>query len=96
MASVIVTLKIMPKSPEVNLDKLYVEVEKKVRGFVDAKHKDGEVRKEIEPIGFGLKSLKVLFVMDENVGGTDKLENDIKTLKDTESVEAIDVRRAIG
>ena len=96
MANVIVTLKIMPSAPEVDLDALFKEVCKKVVHFVDEKHKTSEMKKEIEPIGYGLKALKVLFVMDENVGTTDKLEAEIKTLKGTESVEATDVRRAIG
>ena len=96
MASVVVTLRIMPKGPEVNLDKVYDEACKHVREFVDQKHKEGEIRKEIEPIGFGLKALKLLFVMDEALGTTDKLEDKIKALPDVESVEAIDVRRAVG
>lgn len=96
MASVIVTLKVMPASPETNLDKVYEEASKHIRDFVDQKHKDGEIRKEIEPIGFGLKALKLLFVMDENLGTTDKLEEKIKNITGVESVEATDVRRAIG
>lgn len=96
MATVVITLKIMPKGPEVNLDNVYSEATKLVRAFVDAKHKDGEVRKEIEPIGFGLKALKLLFAMDENLGTTEKLEEQIKTLPDVESVECTDARRAIG
>jgi elongation factor 1-beta len=96
MASVIVTLKVMPASPETNLDKVYEEASKHIRNFVDQKHKDGEIRKEIEPIGFGLKAMKLLFVMDENLGATDKLEEKIKSITGVESVEATDVRRAIG
>ena len=96
MASVVVTLKIMPTSPETNLDEVFVHAEKCVRAYVDAKHKDGEVRKGIEPIGFGLKALKVIFVMDESLGATDRLEENIKKVSGVESVDAIDVRRAIG
>lgn len=96
MASVIVTLKIMPSSPEADLDKIYEESVKRIKEFVDEKHKDGEFRKEIEPIGFGLKALKILFVMNEDIGSTDKLEEQIKQMEEVESVEAIDVRRAVG
>lgn len=96
MANVIVTLKIMPSSPEVDLEAVYKEACKKVSGFVDEKHKKDEVRKEIEPVGFGLKALKLIFVMDENIGTTDKLEEQIQALKGVESVQATDVRRAIG
>ncbi len=96
MASVVVTLKIMPTGPDVNLDDIYSEAVKEVNDFIDVKHKDGEMRKEIEPIGFGLKALKILFVMDESIGSTDKLEEKIKQIKNVESVEAVDVRRAVG
>ncbi len=96
MASVVVTLKIMPTGPDENLDNIYSESVKKIKDFVDQKHKDGEFRKEIEPIGFGLKALKILFVMDESIGSTDKLEEKIRQIKGVESAEAVDVRRAIG
>jgi elongation factor 1-beta len=96
MASVIVTLRIMPTGPDVNLDKIYDAASRHIREFVDQKHKDGEIRKEIEPIGFGLKALKLLFVMDESLGSTEKLEEKIKALPEVESAEATDVRRAIG
>ncbi|HLC32287.1 MAG TPA: elongation factor 1-beta [Candidatus Nanoarchaeia archaeon] len=96
MASVVVTLKVMPTAPETNLDEVFTHAEKCVRLFVDAKHKDGEVRKGIEPIGYGLKALKIVFVMDESLGTTDRLEENIKKVAGVESVEATDVRRAIG
>ncbi len=96
MASVIVTLKIMPKGPETDLNKIKEEASKLIREFVDEKHKDGQIKEEIESIGFGLKALKLLFVMDENIGSTDKLEEKIRQLNDVESAETTDVRRAIG
>jgi len=96
MASVVVTIKVMPAGPEANLDKIFDEASKHVRNFVDAKHKDGEIRKQIEEIGFGLKSLKLIFVMDENIGTTDKLEENIRKVAEVESVETTDVRRAVG
>jgi len=96
MAIVVVTLKIMPTGPDVDLDKVYEEACKFVREFVDEKHKDGEMKKEVEEIGFGLKALKLFFVMDESIGGTEALEEKIKALENVQSVETIDVRRAIG
>lgn len=96
MAIVVVTLKIMPTGPDVDLDKVYEEACKFVREFVDEKHKDGEMKKEVEEIGFGLKALKILYVMDESIGGTEALEEKIKALENVQSVETIDVRRAIG
>jgi len=98
MAIVVVTIKIMPTGPidAAALNMIYEEAAKHVRDFVDEKHKDGEIRKEIEEIGFGVKALKLLFVMDESIGGTDNLEAKIKEIGNVQSVETTDVRRAIG
>lgn len=96
MASVVVTLKIMPVSPETDLEEVFNQSKEQVLAFIDDKHKNGEIRKMIEPIGFGLKAVKILFVMDENLGATDRLEENIKKINGVESVETIDVRRAIG
>ena len=96
MANVILTFKIMPTSPEVDLSALAVKVEEMIRSFVDEKHKDSEIKKEEEPIGFGLKALKFIFVMDESKGATDELEKQITDDASVQSVEVTDVRRAIG
>ena len=50
----------------------------------------------VEPIAFGLKAVKIMFVMDEDKGSTDDLEADIETIDGVNSVEVTDVRRAIG
>jgi elongation factor 1-beta len=92
MANVVATLKIMPKSPEIDLDKVQVEVLKHIKEFAG----EGETKNELEPIAFGLKALKIIFVMDESLGSTEKLEEEIKTISGIQSVEVTDVRRAIG
>ncbi|PIN75697.1 elongation factor 1-beta [Candidatus Woesearchaeota archaeon CG10_big_fil_rev_8_21_14_0_10_37_12] len=96
MASVVVTIKIMPTSPDVDLDNLYNQACTNIRNFVDEKHKEDEIRKQLEPIGFGLQALKLVFVMDESLGDTEKLEQTVLSLEQVESVEVTDVRRAIG
>ncbi len=81
----------MPENPEIELDKLKERIRDIVRKF------RGEVGKEEEEaIAFGLKALKVIFVIDENEGSTDKLEREIQKLEGVRSVETVDVRRAIG
>ena len=92
MATVVVTLKIMPENPDVDLDKIEKEAKTKIQAFSD----NEEMKSEQEPIAFGLIALKIIFVMDENKGSTDKLEEQIKTISGVNSVETIDVRRAIG
>lgn len=91
MTSVIITLKIMPREPGVDL----VKIENKAKELIS--RFGGEVGKvEIEPIAFGLKALRLIFVMDEAIGSTEKLEEEIASLDSVESVSIVDVRRAIG
>jgi len=92
MANSIVTLKIMPESPSIDLGKIESEVKKAIVKYAG----EGETRTSIEPIAFGLKALKIIFVVDEKKGGTDNLEKNISKIKGVNSVEVVDVRRAIG
>lgn len=91
MAKVVVTLKIMPDSPKVNLDVLQKAALKKIKDSIG----DTETKVEKEAIGFGLNALKILFVMDENKN-VDVIEESVRKIKNVQSVDVIDVRRAIG
>ncbi|MBU0471362.1 MAG: elongation factor 1-beta [Nanoarchaeota archaeon] len=92
MANVIATIKIMPTSPEVNLEELEVKVKQKIVEFAG----EGDTKTEIEPIAFGLKALKIIFIMDESLGSPDKLSDEVQTYKGVNSAEITDVRRAVG
>lgn len=92
MASVIITMKIMPQSPETDLEALKGMTNGLIKEFCG----ETETRAEEEPIGFGLKALKMTFVMDEAKGSTDDLESKISALEEVQSVEVTDVRRTIG
>lgn len=92
MAQVVVSLRIMPQNPGIDLSKLEAEVKKEIVDFCSAQ----EFKMGIEPIAFGLKALNVLFVMDESRGSTEVLEKKISAIEGIESVEVTDVRRAIG
>ncbi len=92
MANVVVTLKIMPESPEVDFNNVQGKVEEEIKKFAGST----EIKAEIEPIAFGLKALKLLFVMDEAKGSTDALEESVKKIEGVNSAEVVDVRRAAG
>ena len=92
MAQVVVTLRIMPQSPEVNLSELEGKAKEEIVKFCNA----NEFKTEIQPVAFGLNALNIFFVMDESIGSTEKLENKISQIEGVESVEVTDVRRAIG
>jgi elongation factor 1-beta len=91
MADVIVTVRLMPTSPETKLDGIEEKAKHDIAEF------GGEVGKvDFEPIAFGLKALILMFVMDESLGSTDELEAKLKDISGVQSVEVTDVRRAIG
>ena len=91
MALVYVKLKIMPSSPDVDLEVLKKLCKQKITDFGGNIHDTEE-----QPIAFGLKAVIITFAYDESKGITDPLEEDIAKLDQVASAEAIDVRRAIG
>ena len=93
MAQVIVSLRIMPDSPEADLKAITDAATQKINEF---SKDDGDKKIEEVPVAFGLKALQILFVMDEDIGSTDPLENDLATIEHVQSVQITDVRRAMG
>jgi elongation factor 1-beta len=89
MAQAIVQIKIMPESPDSNLD----TIEKAAEALILKGTK--QIKKEREPIAFGLVAIKILFTWDE-ASSTDDLLDQIRSIKDVSSAEIIDFRRAIG
>lgn len=92
MALVVITLKIMPENPDVNLGKLEGGILEEIKKFSER----DDIRVSEEAIGFGLNAVKVVFVMDEEKGGTERLEKAISGIEGVNSVEVLDVRRAVG
>lgn len=92
MANVIVTMKIMPESPDSDLAKIEADAKAKIVAFAG----EGDMKAEQEPVAFGLNALKILFVMAEDKGSTEELEKEVASVEGVNSVEITDVRRAIG
>jgi len=92
MAKAIVTLKLMPSSPEVDLDQIREEVQNNITEFAGKE----DSKYELIPVAFGLKALQVMFIMDESIGSTEKLEEQINAIEGVQSVDVTDVRRTIG
>ena len=81
----------MPQTPDINLEGIQEKATAAINEF------GGEVGKvDIQPIAFGLNALNLIFVMDENKGSTESLENEITEFEGVQSVEVTDVRRALG
>lgn len=90
MADVVVTMKIMPETPDTDLDALSEKTSEVISTV-------GEIgKKEFEPVAFGLKSINLSFVMDESKGSTEEVEKKISEFEEVASAEVTDVRRAMG
>ena len=92
MANAIVTMRIMPESPDVDLE----SVKEKALSEISLFAGEGDTKVEIIPVAFGLKSLNITFIMDESLGSPDALEEKIMLIEGVNSFEVVDVRRAIG
>lgn len=95
MAVAVVTVKIMPSSPEVNLDEIKEKVQALIREFTE-RHDSADQKVEIEPVAFGLNALKIIFTMDEAKGSPDAIEEKVTAIEGVQSFEVTDVRRAVG
>lgn len=76
MGNVAISIKIMPDSPERNLEKLKSDINKIVK-IQDYK---------IEPIAFGLKCLKIMVIVSDKQG-TENIEKRLKNIKGVGEVE---------
>lgn len=82
MGSVAVIMRVMPESPEVNLEELKKALREKLPGIQDVKD---------EPIGFGLKAIKFAAIINDAGGETDSLEKTIADIPGVERAEIIEV-----
>lgn len=90
MSLVAVKVKLMPESPEVDLEKAKEETTKLLEEK-DAKSPNFEE----EPIAFGLKALIVSFGWPEDKE-LEGIEEEFKKVEGISSAEVIDMRRAFG
>lgn len=91
MARVMVTIRVMPESTDINMKQLEQHVRKEIADF------GGDVAQtEVIPIAFGLNALDVEFFMDEKLGATDPLEEKLSNLEGVASASATSVRRVMG
>ena len=91
MAKMFLTIKIMPDSPDTDLNMLREEAKNIAEGMdIELLDKD-----QIEPVAFGLKSLKLMFYFDESKGSEELCEA-LSNIESVSSAESIDMRRAMG
>ncbi|MBD3313697.1 elongation factor 1-beta [Candidatus Woesearchaeota archaeon] len=91
MATVVITMRIMPESVDIDLAK----VEEKANSLI-SEFGGNAGKSEQNPIAFGLKALDIYFTLPEEKGSTDDLEKSVSELEGVQSAEVTDVRRAVG
>lgn len=90
MATVIVSIKLMPDSPEANLE----AIKKSAQSLMENEGAKGTIFEE-KPIAFGLKAIFMKFAIDE-AKGTDMIESKLSSIESISSVTIEDYRRAMG
>lgn len=90
MGTALITIKLMPSSPKVSLK----EIKEKSKSIIE-KNQGKHVRFEEQPIAFGLSAVLVYFDLDESLD-LEPIEEALKKIKNVNSVQVIDMRRAFG
>ena len=87
MGEVVATIKLMPESPEMDVEKVKAEIKSVIPENTEL-HSIEE-----EPIAFGLVALNIMVVVDDAEGGTEQIEENLSKIEDVASIEVVDVRR---
>ncbi len=90
MGTALLQIKIMPESPETNLD----EIKEKAKSIISENEGKNPLFEE-QPIAFGLKALIASFSIDESIQ-TGIFEDKLKEIENVKSAEIADFRRAFG
>lgn len=90
MGTALITIKIMPKSLDTDLE----AIQEKTKQIVEEKGGEKPTTKT-EPIAFGLNAIILNFALDES-NSIDEIENPLKEIQGVSSTEVIDFRRAFG
>lgn len=88
MGTALVRIRVMPVSPQIDLETIKKEAHKRI---LEAEGKNISFKEE--PVAFGLKAIIVGFGIDEATGDLDRIENLLKDIHEVNSVQVIDMRR---
>ncbi|MFH1787239.1 MAG: elongation factor 1-beta [archaeon] len=90
MGTALIKIKIMPTSPDVNLE----EIKEKTKMVIE-ENKGEKCVFEEEPIAFGLKAVIAGFSLDEEYE-LEPIEQSLRQIENVNSAEVSDMRRAFG
>ena len=89
MGEVGITYRILPESPETDLN----ELAKKVRETAEDKAKLQGMQEK--PIAFGLNALLIRVIIEDKEGGPDEIESALSNIPGVQSVEVMDMSRLL-
>ena len=87
MGEVLATIKVMPESPDVDLEKMKTDIQAVIPEGTEF-HKIEE-----EPIAFGLVALNVMVIVGDEEGGTEPVEESLAKIDNVSNVTVTDVGR---
>jgi elongation factor 1-beta len=90
MGTVLIKIKLMPSSPDTNLDEIKANAKKVIE--------EGEGKKVTfseESVAFGLMAIIASFDLNED-NPLDSIESNLGTIENVNSAQVIDMRRAFG
>ena len=87
MGSINVKARLMPSSPETDLDKIKEEIRKILGGKYEVKG----ISFEEELIAFGLKAIILVFIWPEDKE-LDSVEEELRKIENVNSLEILDIR----
>jgi len=90
MGTALVIIKIMPESPDSDLEK----IQERAKQIVE-ENGGKKPSTKTEPIAFGLNAVLLNFALDESLS-IDDIENPLKEIPEVSSAEVVDFRRAFG
>ncbi len=89
MGEVGITYRILPESPDINLN----ELAKKIRETAEEKAKLQGMQEK--PIAFGLNAILIRVIIEDKEGGPDEIEYALKNISGVQSVEVMDMSRLL-
>ena len=90
MGTALLRIKLMPASPEIDLEKIKQEAKTLIE-----KSQGKNCRFEEELIAFGLKAVIVSFEIDESQE-LEPIEEGLRNIENVNSTQVVDMRRAFG
>ncbi len=81
-----VIFRILPKSAEVDIERLKERIEKEIM----------PEKIEVEPIAFGLNAIKISKIIEEREGELENLESKVKSIEDIGEYDIVSITRLLA